>query len=343
MWLYFSAESLSASTGKKLHGISVTTNPGLSQTSELQDHVKHLLATSLKESTRSSYKSQWNTFLRFCEELSFTPLPASSETISMFIAFLHKENFQTSTIRTYLSAIGFYHKINSYENPVASYPVSKCLQGTSKDQALKRKNLKKPIVRLPITKRILHKLIHVLPLLKFDNYSNRMLKALFLLFYYASLRAGEAVKTNSTDNILRLENVERFSSRSKQGYLIRFMKFKHSKVPITLSLLSTGQKMYCPVVALDEYLKLRGQGQGYLFLKANGSPLTRNYVSVLLKICLKKCGYRQESYNTHSFRIGRTTDLAAANHSENLIKITGRWHSNAYKKYIKPSYYNLPH
>ena len=42
-------------------------------------------------------------------------------------------------------------------------------------------------------------------------------------------------------------------------------------------------------------------------------------------------------YNTHSFRIGRTTNMMLEGYSEAQIKVAGRWISNAFIRYSRPS------
>ena len=226
-------------------------------------------------------------------------------------------------------------------NPVASFSVSKCLQGVSNQEKL-IESFKKPLKRLPISREILHKMIDAIPRVIKNTYLAHMFKTLFLLCYYASLRAGEAVKSNNLDNVLRMNNFNKVSLNGKPGYRIDFENFKHSKYPTSLSLISSGSKNYCPVIALDKYIKMRGGEPGYLFLKSNRKLLTRAHFSTTLRSCLNVSGYQYQLYNTHSFRIGRTTDLALLKFPEAVIKASGRWKSDAYKKYIKLNPLRLP-
>jgi hypothetical protein len=40
-------------------------------------------------------------------------------------------------------------------------------------------------------------------------------------------------------------------------------------------------------------------------------------------------------YKAHSFRIGAATHAASRGYSDQDIQIMGRWHSDAFKKYIR--------
>ncbi len=75
-----------------------------------------------------------------------------------------------------------------------------------------------------------------------------------------------------------------------------------------------------------------GQGAWVFFFVDNvGRPLRwRTLVKVL---ALVKTGMNKCSFNTHSFRFGI---------SAHKIRMTGRWSSDAYLKYIEPSIINLP-
>ena len=71
--------------------------------------------------------------------------------------------------------------------------------------------------------------------------------------------------------------------------------------------------------------------------------ISRYSVNRVLKDCLRKRGYDTPRFNTHSFRVGRASDLAIKGASERLIKETGRWNSNAFIDYLRFDLFQLPH
>ena len=99
---------------------------------------------------------------------------------------------------------------------------------------------------------------------------------------------------------------------------------------------------FCPVKALSSFLAVRPAGEGPLFVDEFNVPVKRSHFSNFLKQCIELAGYPKHLYNTHSFRIGRTTQLAQDNTYESIIKRTGRWKSKAYHKYIRPQQFTLP-
>ena len=88
------------------------------------------------------------------------------------------------------------------------------------------------------------------------------------------------------------------------------------------------------------FVKHRCNANEAFFLNCDGSLVKRSQLVHIMKHQLASLAYDPALYNTHSFRIGRATDLATKGYSEAQIAIRGRWKSNAYKKYIKPTFIN---
>ena len=94
--------------------------------------------------------------------------------------------------------------------------------------------------------------------------------------------------------------------------------------------LTSLDSVFCPVVALQRFLSVRGSVLGPLFIFSNGSFLTRNKLSSLIKNCFPNL-----SLDTHSLRIGGATLAAQSGVSPLLIKKMGRWRSNTFMRYIR--------
>ena len=172
-----------------------------------------------------------------------------------------------------------------------------------------------------------------------NSYKGSLYKALLLLAYYACLRAGEIVVSNSKVHTLNFENL---SFMDKGSLAIQMQTFKHCSEPVTLMLSKLPTEPYCPVIANENYLTLRGNCSGPIFINEEKVPLRRKDFAGMLKSCMQKLGMKKELYNTHSFRIGRATDLALLGLPDHVIRSTGRWRSNAYTKYIRASCFELP-
>ncbi len=76
-----------------------------------------------------------------------------------------------------------------------------------------------------------------------------------------------------------------------------------------------------------------------LFVKLGGGnqPLKyRDIDQMLNRICTFRT-WNRNLFHTHSFRIGRATSWAQLGFTNEQILNMGRWRSDAYKKYIRPS------
>jgi len=67
----------------------------------------------------------------------------------------------------------------------------------------------------------------------------------------------------------------------------------------------------------------------------SGAPLSRSTFVHSLKVILRLIGLKADEFNGHSFRIGAATSAASAHVEDHLIKVLGRWSSDAYVRYIK--------
>jgi len=90
-----------------------------------------------------------------------------------------------------------------------------------------------------------------------------------------------------------------------------------------------------PVMALLNYLVLRGQDGGPLFRLSDGRPLTRQRLVEAVRQALDEAGLDSSKYCGHSFRIGAATAAAERGMEDSIIKTLGRWRSLAYLEYVR--------
>ena len=91
----------------------------------------------------------------------------------------------------------------------------------------------------------------------------------------------------------------------------------------------------CPIAALLSYLAIRGNRPGFLFLFADGRPLTKSRFILKIREALSHLGVDSSQYAGHSFRIGAATTAAAQGIPDSVIQMLGRWKSFAYQLYIQ--------
>ena len=281
-----------------------------------------LIQASLTPSTVKCYNTTLVQFQTFLSTLNCQSagLPANPGHVVLFIAELFKSGLSASTIVSKMSAITYFHKINSFPDPMSHFIVQKALSGAKKLASTTD-------VRLPITLPMLKNMLDNAHKVVKSEYFAKMFKAMMSLSFFALLRPGEV--TASPHNLL-FENVH----VTQQQVTITFMSFKHHKgQPVSL-LIPSQQQDPCPVKLLLEYLSVRGNTCGPLFCQHKQRPVSYAQFHDWFHDLLKYLSITQV-YGLHSFRIGSATLLATKNTSSVLIQQMGRWHSNAYTRYIR--------
>lgn len=163
-----------------------------------------------------------------------------------------------------------------------------------------------------------------------------LVRAMFLLAFHALLRIGEITNNKGKPSTLSYSDITFRDFNNGQPALleVRISNFKHSKGRSVLLAIKarTDCKQFCPVIALWQYVCLRGSTEGPLFIFLDKTCVSRSFFSEKLRQCLVFCGYDTKVYKGHSFRIGAAS-MAASKGS--MIQEMGRWKSSAFKKYIR--------
>lgn len=117
--------------------------------------------------------------------------PISAETVCLFVAYLHKLERAPKTISTYISAIGYVHKMLNFPDPSNSFLVSKLIAGSYRARPSFD-------IRLPITLSILDKLIDALEYTASNWFDIILFKAMYLFAFYTFARIGEITAHGAT-------------------------------------------------------------------------------------------------------------------------------------------------
>lgn len=108
---------------------------------------------------------------------------------------------------------------------------------------------------------------------------------------------------------------------TKMSLLLRCSKTDHVRQGVKVVIGKTGDDL-CPVTALLQYLALRGNQQGPLFIRADGKPLTKSKFVTEAKL-------PAQDYAGRSFCSGAATTAEAAGLDDSIIQTLGRWKSSA--------------
>lgn len=254
-------------------------------------------------------------------------LPATKEQVSLYVAYLHTKNYRHTTILSHLSAISHFHKMKDLHDPVATYSIGKLMTGVQNTQPSRFDE------RLPITKYILIGLITALKCCAPSTYEILLYTSMYSLMYYGCLRASEVMMSDSPHHNLEVKNVVMAGT----SFTVTFTSFKHCKERGNTIQMDTTASPDCPVQAMKQYLQARGDTPGPLFIHKWRAVNRAAFLDTLQK-CLQYLNISADRYNTHSFRIGRTTEMAERGVPDHIIQQIGRWKSRAYLKYIRPQH-----
>lgn len=287
-----------------------------------------LLYNSISPNTLLAYNLAKKQFSVFRTKLKLPEQwPAPEPHIALFIAHCFENGLSPRTIRTYISGINYFHKLHGWLDLTNLFLIKKLLEGCNRSSSTKDD-------RVPVTFKILVQLTSKLPTVCVSPYEVFLFKALWVLAYFGLFRVSELVTTGCISNQIQFHNV----SINTSHLTIILGKHKTNQLgkPVELKIPTEPFSPLCPVRQVGQFLAVRPSSyNGPLFCHADGSPVTRYQFATVLNKCIIKAGLSNSKIRTHSFRMGRATDLAGNAVPAGAIMKLGRWSSDAYKSYIR--------
>ena len=259
----------------------------------------------------------------------------------LFITHLHLTGFAPSTIQTYLAAVCFFNKLLGCHDLTSSFLLNKAITGIQRQG--------KPLVpRSPINLQLLHKLVQQICFLPLSPYQSVLARSMFLIAFHAFLRVGEFTVRLAHQSSLVLQRSDtmfvHIDNSNTLGVQITLRNFKGNvnKQPVSIIIPPSSTKMFCPVHTLQQFLALRGDHPGPLFIDNHGQPVSRATFTAFLNQALAGVGIPNYNIKPHSFRIGAATSACAQGIPDQDIQRLGRWRSDAYRRYIRIPQFTSP-
>ena len=242
---------------------------------------------------------------------------------------MFQHQYASSTANTYVSALGYCHRLAGVNDPTKVFWVIEMLKGYGK--------LGSHVdTRLPITLPILRNIVQQTPSLCSSEYRAYLFQAMCTTAFFAFLRIGEITCCPRSPTVLQIDQVVKLLDTSGKitGLKIMFANFKHlyNRPNVTLTLHRCTD--ICPVQSLLDYFACRGVSAGPLFQTRDGHAVSSKLFTDHLAILFRACGLDSNKYKGHSFRIGAATFAAECGYSDAQIRLMGRWKSDAFRKYI---------
>lgn len=303
---------------------------------------------SVRFRTSVQYEDQWVKYLVFCHDLQLDPFMVAyndkqrSDVLTHFVLhrYVHHMN-KYGTIRGYLSAIRWYFLEEGERDPTKGPRFLRRLRGI--------KNLRGAVTRKePVTVEMVQWAWRAGR--KGDMAARAAATAIVIMFFFL-LRVGEVTGAagegadvfSLTADCVQFTKVgvECSWKDSPDGVAIKGKGDKVSNNEWFRNHFATGSEL-CPVRALAEWFSMvegKIQPNEPLFKhfveKGRMQLLTRNCVGRLIKQSAVACGHHSADYGTHSCRAGGATALLQAGCSRDLLRIIGRWESDACNIYTR--------
>lgn len=152
------------------------------------DTLTFLIAASLGQSSMNTYRCPWILFQDFAQSyfcLDQVRFPDDSDTLALFVAYLYEKSYSPTTVLTYISAIGYVHRLAGWPGPSKSDRVQIILSGYFKIRPASADT------RMPITLPLLERIITALELTQPSRFQRKIVQAMCSLAFFAALRIGE--------------------------------------------------------------------------------------------------------------------------------------------------------
>ena len=159
--------------------------------------MQELLSASLKSSSVPTYHRAWKCFKEFQLGVFHSQnasLPIAPATLALFVAYLFANHYAISTINTFVSALGYYHRLVGLKDPTKTFYITEIVKGYGRINCTLDS-------RLPITLPILVRFMQVSPSVCASQYQSYMFQAMCFMAFFGFLCIGEITVTKPQSTV----------------------------------------------------------------------------------------------------------------------------------------------
>lgn len=287
------------------------------------DSASKYLGNSLSENTKRAYRAQLEQFSAWCLVRGLDPIPASPETVCVFIAWLADRGKKVATIARMLSSISKAHKVANVVNPIGSELVKDQFVGIKRKLGTDQDRVD------PITEEDLKKIADSFS----DSIEDIRNRALIMVGFFGGFRRSELVSVGRkeikiTDEGIRIKIARSKTDQEGKGFYKSIPRKK--------------EKKYCPVAAIEDWLIVAPDSR-FLFCHIEGASgpvkegkrLSDKMVARLIQRIADRLGIKGW-FAGHSLRAGFVTAAAKAGKSNRAImKMTGHKSYEMVDRYVR--------
>jgi len=291
----------------------------------LEDAAKMYARASKARSTLRAYRADLADFTLWCVDHGLQRLPATPETVALYVTALAGAGSKATTIQRRLSSISQAHQLSGHEPSPTKAPLVRSTMGGIR-RTLGMATVQKTAIVTPE----LRKLLAVTPP---DTMARLRDRALLLVGFAGGFRRGELVA-------LDVEDVE----ETEDGLRVHVRRSKTDQEAEGREIgIPRGQKPETdPVRALRAWRSGTGIDSGPLFRPVNRHDqvqdrrLTAEGVALVVKRAAERAGLDPARYAGHSLRSGLATAAAAGGAPERAImRQTGHRSVEMVRRYIR--------
>ncbi len=255
-------------------------------------------------STRRAYLSDISIFYGWCQLRGIPSLPASPQTIAMFVADQAEEGVAVSTLSRRIAAIRYMHSLSHLESPTGSELVKATLKGIRRVKGIALEQ------KAPATVEILTEMLRHIP----DTLQGLRDKALLLLGFAGAFRRSELADLTMDDLQetalgLRITIKKSKTDQESQGQQIAIYQGARLRVVDAV-------KAWCDAAKITQGPVFRPLVKGGRVLS---TTLSTKSIAQVVKRYAELAGLNHEDFSGHSLRAGFIT--SAAERGASLFKM----------------------
>ncbi|MDN5697804.1 MAG: tyrosine-type recombinase/integrase [Rubrobacter sp.] len=279
---------------------------------------RHYFDSARAPNTVKAYKSDLTDFETWAkvDAGGISTLPASPETVAVYIGELAGRGLKAATINRRLTAISVMHKAARVESPTEDQRVRDVLKGIRREHgsyqqgaaALLTSTIRRMILAMPDDT-------------DKEQKASARDAALLLVGYAGAFRRSELAS-------LRVKDVE--FTEEGLTILLRRSKTDQEGRGLRKGLPYGSNRQTCPVRSLKAWLEVLGREEGALFCRIDrygniGDGISDRAICDVVKKRARNAGLDPARYSGHSLRAGLATEAAAAGVPEKSIMRQGDW------------------
>ncbi|GIM44522.1 integrase [Collibacillus ludicampi] len=261
---------------------------------------------SKSDNTIKAYQSDWAHFTAWCEQYGQESLPASPETVMLYITTLADEGYKTSTINRRISSISKAHQSAGYKSPTRNEKVRELWNGIKRTHGTAQQAKKAAVID------DVRRMVDTLG----DTTLDIRDRALLLIGFAGALRRSELVTLNVEDIQITDDGLTITIRKSKTD-----QEGEGRKIGIPYG----SCRETCPVRSYMKWVEVSGIKSGAVFRgvtkggNVKDERLSDKGVARVVKRCAEAAGLDPAQYAGHSLRSGFATTAARAGASDRAI------------------------